>query len=178
VHNKGTFRQQRDNASNENTSTSLPQLPGSEFLSLTNFNNASAAGKNEHVEPILSWDQMNHPILTDHVITLDLAQAPLLNADYNADPQYLVDYFGQWMVDPTTSTAETSAFQPQFPLGYLDQQAQVTATAPAAAHVNFIRHFCHVQGCPKSNGAGYKRKDKLTEHLWKKHADLGFVKRV
>jgi transposase-like protein len=150
---------------------------------------------------------MNHPILTDHVITLDPAQAPLLNADYNADPQYLVDYFGQWMVDPTTSTADTSAFQPQFPLGYLDQQAQVTATAPAAVHVtvpcshlgclltfkrdadrarheasvhgiNFIRHFCHVQGCPKSNGAGYKRKDKLTEHFWKKHADLGFVKRV
>ncbi|KAF8847875.1 hypothetical protein BDZ45DRAFT_698829 [Acephala macrosclerotiorum] len=44
--------------------------------------------------------------------------------------------------------------------------------------INAVLHFCHVQGCPKSNGAGYKRKDKLTEHLWKKHANLGFVKRV
>lgn len=40
------------------------------------------------------------------------------------------------------------------------------------------RHFCHVQGCPKNHGAGYRRRDKLTEHLWKKHANLGHFKRV
>ncbi|MAD82200.1 MAG: hypothetical protein CL912_04495 [Deltaproteobacteria bacterium] len=37
-------------------------------------------------------------------------------------------------------------------------------------------HLCHVHGCPKSHGSGYKRADKLTEHLWKKHPDLGFSK--
>ncbi|KAH6680897.1 hypothetical protein B0J14DRAFT_649273 [Halenospora varia] len=38
-------------------------------------------------------------------------------------------------------------------------------------------HFCQVHGC--SNAIhGYARKDKLTEHLWKAHADLGFTKRV
>jgi hypothetical protein len=35
---------------------------------------------------------------------------------------------------------------------------------------------CPVLGCPKSVGEGYTRKDKLTEHLWKKHGNLGFVK--
>lgn len=44
--------------------------------------------------------------------------------------------------------------------------------------VNGMLHFCQVLGCPKSLGAGYTRKDKLTEHMWKKHADLGFTKRV
>ncbi len=39
-------------------------------------------------------------------------------------------------------------------------------------------HLCSVQGCPKSIGAGYTRKDKLTEHMWKKHANLGFTKRA
>ncbi|KAE8448928.1 hypothetical protein EG329_008724 [Mollisiaceae sp. DMI_Dod_QoI] len=44
--------------------------------------------------------------------------------------------------------------------------------------INGGLHFCHVQGCPKSQGMGYKRRDKLTEHMWKKHADLGYVKRI
>jgi hypothetical protein len=39
-------------------------------------------------------------------------------------------------------------------------------------------HLCPVPGCPKSHGAGYSRADKVTEHLWKKHADLGYTKRV
>jgi hypothetical protein len=49
----------------------------------------------------------------------------------------------------------------------------------AAVHgINKATYLCHVAGCNKSHGVGYTRKDKLTEHLWKKHADLGFVKRV
>jgi hypothetical protein len=39
-------------------------------------------------------------------------------------------------------------------------------------------HLCPVPTCPKSYGAGYSRADKVTEHLWKKHADLGYTKRV
>jgi hypothetical protein len=39
-------------------------------------------------------------------------------------------------------------------------------------------HLCPILNCPKSQGAGYTRKDKLTEHMWKKHGDLGYVKRV
>jgi hypothetical protein len=37
-------------------------------------------------------------------------------------------------------------------------------------------HVCPIIGCPKSQGKGYSRADKVVEHLWKKHGDLGFVK--
>ncbi|TVY32582.1 hypothetical protein LSUB1_G007783 [Lachnellula subtilissima] len=39
-------------------------------------------------------------------------------------------------------------------------------------------HLCPLPGCFKSHGGGFSRADKLTEHLWKKHAGLGYVKRV
>lgn len=39
-------------------------------------------------------------------------------------------------------------------------------------------YLCPVNGCSKSQGSGYTRKDKLTEHLWKKHGHLGYAKRV
>jgi hypothetical protein len=42
----------------------------------------------------------------------------------------------------------------------------------------FQLYLCPIAGCPKSWGAGYTRKDKLTEHMWKKHGDLGYVKKV
>lgn len=35
-----------------------------------------------------------------------------------------------------------------------------------------VLHVCTITGCT----ARYKRADKLTEHMWKKHADLGYVK--
>ncbi|KAH7305641.1 hypothetical protein BKA65DRAFT_543916 [Rhexocercosporidium sp. MPI-PUGE-AT-0058] len=37
-------------------------------------------------------------------------------------------------------------------------------------------YLCHIPGCPKSHGKGYKRADKVTEHLWRKHANLGYTK--
>ncbi|PMD35382.1 hypothetical protein L207DRAFT_569933 [Hyaloscypha variabilis F] len=44
--------------------------------------------------------------------------------------------------------------------------------------VNHVKHFCQIPGCPKNQGQfqGYSRGDKLTEHMWKKHGDLGFTK--
>jgi hypothetical protein len=44
--------------------------------------------------------------------------------------------------------------------------------------VNHIKLFCHIPGCPKGrgHGEGYSRDDKLTEHLWKKHGNLGYTK--
>jgi len=38
-------------------------------------------------------------------------------------------------------------------------------------------YLCPVLGCPKGQGRSYSRADKLTEHMWKKHADLGYAKR-
>ncbi len=43
--------------------------------------------------------------------------------------------------------------------------------------VNHINFFCHVPSCPKGrgHGKGYSRDDKLTEHLWKEHGNLGYT---
>ncbi|CZR66277.1 uncharacterized protein PAC_16178 [Phialocephala subalpina] len=43
----------------------------------------------------------------------------------------------------------------------------------SATHGRFV---CPIAGCPRSQGAGYCRADKVKEHLWKKHRDLGYVK--
>jgi hypothetical protein len=49
----------------------------------------------------------------------------------------------------------------------------------AAVHgINKATYLYHVVGCNKSQGVGYTRKDKLTEHLWQKHGNLGYVKRT
>ncbi|KAH6702973.1 hypothetical protein BKA61DRAFT_661338 [Leptodontidium sp. MPI-SDFR-AT-0119] len=49
----------------------------------------------------------------------------------------------------------------------------------AAIHgINQALYLCSVLGCGKDQGRGYTRKDKLTEHLWKKHGNLGYVKRT
>lgn len=45
-----------------------------------------------------------------------------------------------------------------------------------AVHFNIQGHLCPIAGCPKARGNGYSRADKVTEHLWKKHADLGYTK--
>lgn len=37
-------------------------------------------------------------------------------------------------------------------------------------------HLCLIAGCSKARGIGYSRADKLTEHMWKKHANLGYTK--
>lgn len=39
-------------------------------------------------------------------------------------------------------------------------------------------YLCPVAACPKSQGQGFSRQDKLTEHKWKQHAALGYTKRV
>jgi hypothetical protein len=47
----------------------------------------------------------------------------------------------------------------------------------ASVHrTNRQRHLCPITGCSKSHGKGYTRSDKVTEHLWKKHANLGYTK--
>ncbi|KAH8746890.1 hypothetical protein BGZ57DRAFT_917260 [Hyaloscypha finlandica] len=38
------------------------------------------------------------------------------------------------------------------------------------------RFVCPIAECPRSQGAGYCRADKVKEHLWRKHGDLGYAK--
>jgi len=44
--------------------------------------------------------------------------------------------------------------------------------------INRALHLCPVPGCPRSQGGGYSRADKVTEHLWKQHTNLGYTKRT
>lgn len=44
--------------------------------------------------------------------------------------------------------------------------------------VNQVLHLCRIPGCSKGQGRGYSRADKLTEHMWKKHGNMGYVKRT
>ncbi|KAL2075191.1 hypothetical protein VTL71DRAFT_133 [Oculimacula yallundae] len=37
-------------------------------------------------------------------------------------------------------------------------------------------NLCPIRGCIKSQGGGWKRADKVTQHLWEKHANLGYTK--
>lgn len=39
-------------------------------------------------------------------------------------------------------------------------------------------HLCPIPNCKKSIGKGWKRSDKVTEHLWKAHGDLGYARRA
>lgn len=41
---------------------------------------------------------------------------------------------------------------------------------------NRQRFYCPINGCIKGHGAGYLRADKVTEHLWKQHGNLGYTK--
>ncbi|KAF4635575.1 hypothetical protein G7Y89_g2525 [Cudoniella acicularis] len=47
----------------------------------------------------------------------------------------------------------------------------------AAVHgVNQALHLCPIIGCPKNQGRPYSRADKLKEHMYNKHAALGYRK--
>lgn len=37
-------------------------------------------------------------------------------------------------------------------------------------------HMCHISGCRMSRGKGFSRHDKVIEHLYMQHADLGYTK--
>jgi hypothetical protein len=43
---------------------------------------------------------------------------------------------------------------------------------------NHGQHLCPIVGCPKSHGRGFCRPDKVTEHLWRVHSDLGYTKKA
>ena len=86
-------------------------------------------------------------------------------------------------IQPTQQQQLTLASQP-FLCAFGDCAQSFRRKADLARHrksvhgVNHVKYFCHIPGCPKSqgHGQGYSRDDKLTEHLWKQHRNLGFTK--
>lgn len=57
-----------------------------------------------------------------------------------------------------------------------------TRTSGLARHMSSVhdlaRHNCPVAGCTRGHGRGFSCPDKVTEHLRKKHAALGYAKRA
>ncbi|PMD41694.1 hypothetical protein L207DRAFT_528299 [Hyaloscypha variabilis F] len=99
------------------------------------------------------------------------------------------------LVLPNSTLPTVSASPMQDALPSTDQYPSIQCTQPtctatfkreadrirhhAAVHgTNHGLHLCSIPGCVKAQGRGYSRADKVTEHLWKKHGDLGYVKRV
>ncbi|RDW69222.1 hypothetical protein BP6252_08242 [Coleophoma cylindrospora] len=48
----------------------------------------------------------------------------------------------------------------------------------ASIHNRNRDHLCAIPGCRKGQDGGFSRADKLKEHMWKKHADLGYAKKA
>ena len=73
---------------------------------------------------------------------------------------------------------------PSFPCTYLGCVKSFKRDSDRTRHQNTVHrvrqglHLCPVPGCYKSHGAGFSRADKVAEHKWKKHANLGYTKRV
>lgn len=81
----------------------------------------------------------------------------------------------QQALAPPSGRSTHPCTQPACPATFRRQYER--ARHEAAVHgINRGLHHCPIVGCTKSHGAGYSRADKVTEHLWKKHANLGYTK--
>jgi hypothetical protein len=54
------------------------------------------------------------------------------------------------------------------------QRVRHTNLPASVQRREFIEHRCTIKDCPKNKIGGYSRKDKLVEHMWRKHAELGY----
>jgi hypothetical protein len=116
-----------------------------------------------------------------------MAQIPIASVTANFN-------FGEASASTTNTPMPIAAPMPQAPV---TQTVPTPGTMPCtwcpmtfkrkherdrhAASVHGINHkvyLCHVNGCPKNRGTPFSRQDKLTEHMWKKHRNLGYGKRA
>ncbi|KAH7305082.1 hypothetical protein BKA65DRAFT_560284 [Rhexocercosporidium sp. MPI-PUGE-AT-0058] len=131
--------------------------------------------------------ETNLPDMPYHGSFGPVHEAPPLLPGYFAQPAMPIPPFGVLTV-PTTNTA--MQFHPatavQGPFICTQSGCSVTFKRDtdrfrheAGVHgINRPMYLRQIHGCSKSQGAGYTRKDKLVEHMWKKHGNLGFVKRT
>ncbi|CAG8977382.1 hypothetical protein HYALB_00007012 [Hymenoscyphus albidus] len=114
----------------------------------------------------------------NHVPTFDLqptATYTNLQFDYNGVPPFALQLIASQadLLDIIT--------QPIIPICTHCYMA-FSRDADRARHERSVHSpatfICPVTTCPKHRGRPYSRQDKLTEHLWKKHANLGYTKRT
>jgi hypothetical protein len=100
---------------------------------------------------------------------------PILPADMTGPDVGSSAFVSPAMMGPGASSSRiqctmcTSAFKRD--ADRIRHENSVHNNAPGA-------HLCPVVGCAKSHGRGFSRADKVTEHCWKQHGNLGYSKRA
>ncbi|PMD12829.1 hypothetical protein NA56DRAFT_452885 [Hyaloscypha hepaticicola] len=125
------------------------------------------------VAPLTQWDDGNifwQPVLT----TASLSQQnPGPNQPLPANlpgPQLLAPALAA-----TNAASPTLRFQCTMCTRAFKRDFERTRHEASVHGINRRLHLCSVPGCPKSHGTGFSRTDKVTEHLWRKHANLGYT---
>jgi hypothetical protein len=140
----------------------FPDLPIQDFSVLPNF----MAQNTYAAEDLNTFEVTNEAVpITNHTPPGHGVPDPLLLAP----------------TTPTTFAGNSQVYCSQFgcPVAFKRDSDRIRHEASVHGLNQVLQlHLCPIAGCLKSQGAGYTRKDKLTEHMWRKHADLGYVKRV
>jgi hypothetical protein len=128
-----------------------------------------------------------HGIISD----VTTPSTPSYDSNMPFDPTFSTTSMNESDLSPTASASAPSAAAPA--PNPRQPNARISCTNPACTQtfkrhferirheasvhrINRQRHLCPIDGCSKSHGRGYTRSDKVTEHLWKKHGNLGYMK--
>lgn len=106
----------------------------------------------------------------DNLIDMDMSSQPPVHScqEHSSENQAAVSSH-----ETTRGVAPFQCRHCNLPFKRLGDRTRHERTIHATNHGVFL---CPIIGCPRNQGRGYSRADKVTEHLWKKHGNLGYVK--
>jgi hypothetical protein len=134
------------------------------------------------------WDSITDPAYTSSLT--DHGHFPNIQMFPSFEPSYQAGSNTPSILGGGTATASLPPSVPPVVGRVLCLWGDCTSTfgrlADRNRHVNSVHlgvsqgqaHLCPIVGCDKSYGKGYSRADKVTEHLWKRHGDLGYRKGI
>jgi hypothetical protein len=140
----------------------------------------SSAGDMQFIPPVDNISSIADPNQTFHGMQApiqDMHAGPLLNNYAAFGDQEQASQSAQALPVPVANQAVIPCTQQGCIVTFKRDTDRIRHEA-TVHHINQVLHLCQVLGCPKGQGRGYSRADKLTEHMWKKHGNLGYVKRV
>lgn len=136
-----------------------------------------------------SMDESMQNLLPDFDInamhqTVDGSHTPFSNLDIeNVQPTLDLSYNPYSLAAPAPGAATSPALNSRqnhylFPgCNKVSKRVSDRKRHEDSVHLSVPGTFlCTITGCPNSRGKGCKRADKFTEHLWKKHTNLGYTK--